>query len=236
MFLPFFSLPPSSATCFVYNHFTIATKSATTPWVCNVGTSWEGSRMTSFWVCLFLGNNTHKVHCHDMKFDNSREGVSLPGSSFLPPLCVFLCLPIYSSILPSPSPSPLCYCKNKGKMWRSVTVRKVGALPAPPSFPLVFILFTDCPFVLSLPSPCLCCVVGTKVKGSCWQQSGECQKSTSSLGFFLHPRSICLHVYCHRHLFYNQEGFSSLGSFSTSLIYLFACLSTCMLLSPLFCN
>jgi hypothetical protein len=164
----------------------------------------------------------------------SWEGVSLPGSSFLPPLCVFLCLPIYSSILPSPS--PLCYCRNKGKMWRSVIVRKVGALPTPPSFPLVFILFTDCPFVLSLPSPCLCCVVGTKVKGSCWQQLGEFQKSTSSLGFFFTSSVYLFACLLPLPLFYNQEGFSSLGSFSTSLIYLFVCLSTCMLLSPLFCN
>jgi hypothetical protein len=88
-------------------------KSARTPWVCNVGTSQEGSRMTSFWVCLFLGNNTHKMHCHHMTFDNGQQGTSPPNSSFLPPICVFLFLPIYPSILPSPCPCVVVGIKAK---------------------------------------------------------------------------------------------------------------------------
>jgi len=100
--------------------------------------------MTLLWVCLFPGNNKHKVHCHHMKFDNSREGMSPFGSSFFPPTCVFLFLPIYPSILSLPSRS--CWCKNKGKIWRLVTIRKVGALTTPLSFPLVFMLFVVCLF------------------------------------------------------------------------------------------
>jgi hypothetical protein len=94
-FLPlslFFLFPylPSMQLVFLYNRFTIIAKSARALWVCCIGTSREGSRIKSLWVCSFLGNNAHKVHVHHMKFDNNWE-----GSSFLPLVCVFLFLPIY---------------------------------------------------------------------------------------------------------------------------------------------
>jgi hypothetical protein len=109
----FFLFPylPQVQLVLLYSHFTIAAKSARPPWVCSVGTSREGSRTTSLWLCSFLGNNTHKVHYHHMKFDNSEDP---PGSSFLPHVCVFLFLLIYLFVLSSPLPS--CYYKNNGKM------------------------------------------------------------------------------------------------------------------------
>jgi len=95
IFLPlsfFFLSPylPSMQFVLLYNRFTIVAKSARAPWVCSIGTSREGSKTTSFWVCSLLGNNTHKVHIHHMKFDNNQE-----GSSSLPLVYVFLFLPIY---------------------------------------------------------------------------------------------------------------------------------------------
>jgi len=194
MFLPSFSLPPSSATCFVYSHFTIATKSARTPWVCNVGTSQEVSRRTSFWVCLFLGNNTHKLHCHHMKFDNNQEGMNPLNSSSLPLVCVFSFLPIYLSILPSPS--PLCCYKNQGKMWRLVIVRMVGVFPNPLSFS--FCLHPICSlsicFAITITMFMLCC----KNKGEGFMLTTV---AWALLTFFFHPQSICSHVYRHRHCF-----------------------------------
>ncbi len=150
-----------------YSHVTIVAKSVRAPWVYNIETSQEGSKTTLLWVYLSLGNNKHKMHCHHMKFDNSWECLNPLSSSFFPPICVFLFLPIYPSVLPLPLRS--CCCRNKGKMWRLVTIKKLGVLPTPLSFPLVFMLFVVCVFVLLLPSWCLCCVARMKVKGSCWQ-------------------------------------------------------------------
>jgi hypothetical protein len=94
----------------LYNCFTIIAKSARAPWVCSVGTSWEGSR-TSLWVCSFLGNNTHKVHVHHMKFDNSQEGFS-----FLPLVFVFAYLSCHHHHLH-------VVVGTKSKMRRLVTIK-----------------------------------------------------------------------------------------------------------------
>jgi ABC-type multidrug transport system permease subunit len=159
-FLPlslFFLSPYLLSVQFVllYNSLTIVAKSARAPWVCSIGTSLECSKITSLWVCSFLDNNAHKVHIHHMKFDNNQEGYS-----FLSLVCVFLFLSIYHLHV---------FVGTKEKMWRLVTVKKVGALPTPLSLPFVFILFVVYLILLLLPLPCLCYVVGTKVKGSCGQ-------------------------------------------------------------------
>ncbi len=57
-----------------------------------------------------------------MKFDNNQKGSRPFDSSFLPLVDMFLFLHIYPSIFPSPSPS--CYCRNKGKMQRLVTIQR----------------------------------------------------------------------------------------------------------------
>jgi hypothetical protein len=111
---------------------------------------------------------------------------------------LFLHVCLFALPLPSPSPSPSCCYRNKGKMWRLVTVRTARALLAPLSFPLIFILSMVSSFLFSSPSPCLCFVAGTKAKIHVDNNQENIEKAQALLPPFLHPQSICLRV-CHNH-------------------------------------
>ncbi len=99
---------------------------------------------------------------------------------------------------------------TKAKMWRLVTIKKVGALPTPLSFPFVLPirgLFVS--FVVAIAMFVLCC-----------RNKGE--------GFMLtiirRASGAC------------QESVTSPSSFFASLVYLSKCLFACLSTSPLFYN
>lgn len=172
-FLPlsfFFLSPylPSMQFVLLYNRFTIVAKSARAPWVCSIGTSlslqhWDKPRgfknNIALGVFIIGQQHTQSAHPSHEVWQQSR-GVFFSS----PCLCVF----VFAYIS--------CHHHHlhvvvgtKVKMWRWVKIKKVGALPTPLSSPFVFILSMVCLILLLLPLPCLCCVGGTKVKGSCWQ-------------------------------------------------------------------
>ncbi len=198
MFLPSFSLPPSSATCFLYSHFTIATKVLELLDFAMLGQAKRAQEWHHF-GCVCSWATTH-TKCTAITWSSTtikRARAFLIPLSF-PRLCVFIFAYLSISLAIT---MPLCYCRNKSKMWRSVTVKRVGALLAPLSFPLVFILSASlfiC-FAIVITMFILCCK--NKGEGFINNNLESVERAWAFPTLFLHLWSICSHVYHHRHYF-----------------------------------